>query len=320
VAAPTNHWKLGFFVVVGFVVAMATIVALGARSLKKKTVTYQSYFDESVQGLDVGSPVKFRGVSIGSVSAIGVAPDHRHVDVGFELDVDSLNDFGLGETGGHGAHIAMPPDLRVQLGSSGITGVKFILIDFFPVETSPVETLPFPVPENTIPAAESMMKNLEDSVVKAVDRFPEIADHVDHLLGQMSGLVDGLQKANLGGRAEDTLTSVDAAVAELRGAVRGVDSPRLAARAQETMTNLDATLKRTTGLLDRLQSEKGLVANAERAASAVGDLAHGANGLGSQLEETMKDIQDAAEAVHRLGDELERDPDMLLKGRSRYAR
>jgi len=68
VAAPTNHWKLGFFVVVGFVVAMATVVALGARSLKKKTVTYQSYFDESVQGLDVGSPVKFRGVSIGSVA------------------------------------------------------------------------------------------------------------------------------------------------------------------------------------------------------------------------------------------------------------
>ena len=62
-------------------------------------------------------------------------------------------------------------------------------------------------------------------------------------------------------------------------------------------------------------------ANAERAASAVGDLAHGASGLGSRLEDTMKDIQDAAAGRRiALGDELERDPDMLLKGRSRYKR
>ena len=319
-AAPTNHWKLGFFVVVGFVVAMSTVVALGARSLKKATVAYRSYFDESVQGLDVGSPVKFRGVTIGSVSAIGVAPDHRHVDVSFDLEVESLNDFGLGVPGAHGAHIDMPPDLRVQLGSAGITGVKFILIDFFPVEDNPVEKLPFPAAENTIPTAVSMMKNLEDSVVRAVDRFPEIAGHVDHLLGQLSELVDGLSKERLGDRAGDTLTAINDAVAELRGAVRGVDSPELSRRAQATMANLDGTLARTSALLDRLQSQRGLVANAERAASAVGDLAHGATGLGSQLEETMKDIQDAAQAVHRLGDELERDPDMLLKGRSRYAR
>ena len=165
-----------------------------------------------------------------------------------------------------------------------------------------------------------MMKNLEDSVVRAVDRFPEIAGHVDHLLGQLSELVDGLSKERLGDRAGDTLTAINDAVAELRGAVRGVDSPELSRRAQATMANLDGTLARTSALLDRLQSQRGLVANAERAASAVGDLAHGATGLGSQLEETMKDIQDAAQAVHRLGDELERDPDMLLKGRSRYAR
>jgi phospholipid/cholesterol/gamma-HCH transport system substrate-binding protein len=320
VAAPTNHWKLGFFVVVGFVVAMATVVALGARSLKKTTVQYHSYFDESVQGLDVGSAVKFRGVSIGSVSAIGVAADHRHVDVGLDLDVDSLNDFGLSASGARGAHIAMPPDLRVQLGSSGITGVKFILIDFFRVEDNPVPPLPFPVPENTIPAAESMMKNLEDSVVHAVDRFPEIAEHVDHLLGQMGELIDGLSREHLGARAGETLTGVNDAVAELRGAVRGVDPPELSRRAQATLTDLDGTLTRASTLLDRLQSQKGVVANAERAANAVGDLAHGANGLGSELQETMKDIQDAAQAVHRLGDELERDPDMLLKGRSRYAR
>ena len=60
---------------------LTTVAVLGARSLQKEVGRYVSYFDESVQGLDVGSPVKFRGVTIGTVGGIDVAPDHRHVEV-----------------------------------------------------------------------------------------------------------------------------------------------------------------------------------------------------------------------------------------------
>src|SRR5580700_6513565 len=94
-AAPTNHWKLGLFVVAGFVVSVASIAALGARSLQRETVSYASFFDESVQGLDVGSPVKFRGVAIGSVSVINIAPDHRQVAVTCQLEVSQLDELGL---------------------------------------------------------------------------------------------------------------------------------------------------------------------------------------------------------------------------------
>ena len=130
--------------VIGFFVAMGAIVLLGARSLEKATVTYRTFFDESVQGLDVGSPVKFRGVTIGSVAAIMLgAPDHRRVEVSCELVVDQLNDLGLNIVGERKApRIAVPADLRVQLGSAGITGVKFVLIDFFSAGDNPVA--PFP--------------------------------------------------------------------------------------------------------------------------------------------------------------------------------
>ena len=70
----------------------------------------------------------------------------------------------------------MPPDLRVQLGVAGDHGREVHPDRLLPSETIRA-TLPFPVPENYIPAAVSTMKNLEDSVVKAVDRFPEIADY-----------------------------------------------------------------------------------------------------------------------------------------------
>src|SRR5689334_10123462 len=96
-SAPTNHWKLGLFVVVGFIIMLSTVAWLGARSLRKETSRYVSYFDESVQGLEIGSPIKFRGVTIGSVAKIAIAQDHRHVEVTSELGKDELRRLGLND-------------------------------------------------------------------------------------------------------------------------------------------------------------------------------------------------------------------------------
>src|SRR4029079_2013614 len=122
------------FVLLGFGLAIAAAVLLGVATTRKQTVKYHSYFNESVQGLDLGSPVKFRGVTIGHVSAIEIAPDHRMVDVVSELDAADIKRMGLAEEGAHPlgpTRFAIPPDLRAQLSSQGITGVKFIGIDFF---------------------------------------------------------------------------------------------------------------------------------------------------------------------------------------------
>src|SRR4051812_10430040 len=145
-AAPTNHWKLGLFVVVGLVMALSTGAVLGARSMRKEVARYVSYFDESVQGLETGSPIKFRGVTIGNVGWIDVAPDHRHVEVTSELGVAELSRLGLDVAAGmtvRGApkKLEMATDMRVQLASSGLTGVKFLQLDFFPVDT-PAPVLP----------------------------------------------------------------------------------------------------------------------------------------------------------------------------------
>src|ERR1700712_4475327 len=79
-AAPTNHWKLGLFVVIGFVLVLTTVAALGARSLRTEVGHYVSYFDESVQGLEIGSPLKFRGGALGTLGKIDIAPEHPHAE------------------------------------------------------------------------------------------------------------------------------------------------------------------------------------------------------------------------------------------------
>ena len=80
-ATRTNYWKIGLFVAAG---VMATVIAffwIGANRLNRRWSPRVTYFDESVQGLDVGAPLKMRGVTVGSVLEITLAPDQRLVEV-----------------------------------------------------------------------------------------------------------------------------------------------------------------------------------------------------------------------------------------------
>lgn len=309
-STPVNHWKLGLFVIVGAVLATITVVFFGAQSLQKEGVDYKTYFDESVQGLDVGSPIKFRGVTIGHVSAIGVAPDRRHVAVTSELTIEDLHELGLTDGEGKRRNIVIPPDLRVQLVSQGITGVKFLQIDFFNVNDNPPPTLPFPVPDNTIPAAVSTMKNLEDAIVRAVERMPDLADGILNVTLQVGRLLDDIESRNIPERTAVVLEI-------LQTKLTHIDAKKLSLQTQETLATFNTTMTRANAVLARIDGDTGFLASATRTTDALGDVASNSRGLGQELEQTLRDIQGATAAVERLVDALERDPDMLLKGRGK---
>jgi paraquat-inducible protein B len=156
--------------------------------------------------------------------------------------------------------------------------------------------------------------------VHAVDRFPELADEIVQILEKIGGLLENVTDEHIPEKASATLAHVNEVLTAVHLALRDADVARLSHDAQVAMSNLNVTVTRMSALVERLGGEKGLVASVERASNAVGDVAHGAAGVGQDLEETMRDVQEAAAAVQRLGDELDRDPDMLLKGRTRAAR
>ncbi len=176
------------------------------------------------------------------------------------------------------------------------------------------------MPENYIPSAQSTMKNLEDSVVHAVDRFPEVADQLLLVMGKINRILEDVDSHHLPSRIGDTLEGANRVMAGVQTAVHDLNAPQLSSAAVEALTGLNGTVTRLNALLERVDGKKGVLAGVERAANAVGDVAQNASGLGRQTEETLRDVQQAADAIQRLGDELERDPDMLLKGRSRAAR
>ncbi len=289
-ANPNNHWKLGLFVLVGVGLALSAAGLLVARGLREEVGRYVSYFDESVQGLEVCSPIKFRGVTIGAVEMIEVAPDHRHVEVTSELAKAVLSRLGLDVAAGAFDPAAILKleqaiDLRAQLASSGLTGVKFLQLDFFTVADHPPPALPFPVPKNYIPATSSTMKDLEDSLVRTAASLPEITDKVTSILGRVDLLISELSDS------------------------------RLTAEMLAMLTGLRGTVTRVNVLLARADSESGLFQSVLRTANAFGDTARTADGLGSQLGATLRSMQEAAKSIHRLADALEQDPDMLVKGR-----
>ncbi len=318
-STPTNHWKLGLFVVVGIAASVGTIIFFGGRSLKKETVAYKTYFDESVQGLEIGSPVKYRGVSIGNVSDIDLAGDKRHVEVTYELGVKTLNSLGLAaeKSKGTKTKLVIPPDLRVQLASAGITGVKFMQLDFFDQKANPPLELPFEVPENYIPAVASMMKNLEDSVVHAVDQFPDLARQLLLVLTQVTGIFGDIEKMGLPQKVGETLALINNVLNQINAAIVAIQPGALSKDAQQTLANLNVALNGINQVIGKVNGEKGLVVSVQRTSDALGSMAQNANHVGPAMEDALKDVQSAANSIQRLADSLDLDPDMLIKGRAK---
>jgi phospholipid/cholesterol/gamma-HCH transport system substrate-binding protein len=313
-ATGTNHYKLGLFVLLGLAACLTFVVTLGARSWNEESVEYVTYFDESVQGLETDAPVKFRGVNVGRVSNIGIAPDQRHVQVTSQLTVPELRRLNLGGAGE--SALAVHPDLRAQLAQAGITGVKFISIDYFDSVESPRPELPFaPVP-NHIPAAPSTMKGLESSVVKAADRFPLIAEDLRATMARVNAMMADVERLELPEQVSEALGQTNLAMRQLNGQLDALHAGELSASVRQSLAAFDATSVRVTRLIDRLEREDGLIASAERSFSTLGDMARESGPLGPELELTLREVRGAARSIRRFADALERDPDMLLKGRA----
>jgi ABC-type transporter Mla subunit MlaD len=215
-ARRANSFKIGLFVVATLLLAVVVIVWLGASRYFERSRTVVAYFSESVQGLEADSSVKFRGVPVGRVKRIRMAPDKKLIEVLMSLD----EGFNITE------------DLGVTINLLGLTGQKYLEMDTFGRDQRPEPlSLGF---SPQFPVLKTYPSNIKEFGTALDNIFRKVRDvDLDRLSRNVLSLTERLDKM-MGDPKVD----------------------RIAVDAAETVNELKETAKKLGRELDRLQLAK----------------------------------------------------------------
>jgi ABC-type transporter Mla subunit MlaD len=330
VSAPANRWKLGLFVVAGCAATITGLTWIGVDKLKREFFVAYAFFDEAVTGLEEGSPVKFRGVTIGRVDEIVVADDQKHLRVQLALYVDRLRALRLhvgsgdGDANGDGTDEAfpLPPNLRAQIVMSWVTSTSFIQVDYYKDPPRGMQVFPFAVPINTLRTVPSTAKSLEDAAREVLRELPALATTARELVETLRTELSGARLPDLSRDLQAVLQRIDgtfaqlekqATVATLNATLKSIDET--AASLRDDKGALGRTLAEARELLQTLQNEVESARLADTTA-AVREATSTFGTLGSSVSVQIASLRATLDAVERLATMLERDPGALLHGRT----
>ena len=189
-ASQKTKFTVGLFVSCGFIIGLLAFVWLGMSKFLEEGKNYVAYFNESVQGLDIDSPVKYRGVSIGRVESISVAPDSKLIQVILKIESGEKLD----------------ADLIAQLKSVGITGSMFIEMDRIKKgERKSSPKLSFPTEHPIIASKPSDISQIFAGVDNLLNqiRTIDLAGISDRIKISLDSLNQMIADANIKGTSEN---------------------------------------------------------------------------------------------------------------------
>jgi paraquat-inducible protein B len=322
---------VGLFVLGAFALGLIALLSVGGLSLFSKPHRFMVYFDESIHGLDLGSPVKLRGVRVGRVVDLTVHYDDvankSVVVVTCELNRNVITDekgMQLKITGPKDIETMVANGLRAQLGVLGLaTGLLFVELDFEDPAQYPAPVLSGTPKFVVVPAVPSAISEYQASLseiladLKRVD-FAGISREAKTLLvtaNKKIGEADVKGLSDKVGRAAEAVTAL-------------VDSPE----AKLAFTNLNAALVAIKTAVERIDGQVGPVseelkvtlANAQSAlkqleatASTTRRFVQRQGDVGDELSTALRQVAEAASALENLASTLERNPSSLLVGKKK---
>jgi phospholipid/cholesterol/gamma-HCH transport system substrate-binding protein len=259
-ARQSTNLLIGLFVILGGLLGVVAIIWVGATSYFQKGETYVSYFDESVQGLQLDSAVKFRGVEVGRVEKISVAPDNRLIGVVMKINMrDDLQ-----------------KNTVAQLRAAGITGIMFVDLNLRqPGEPSFGPKIDFPSEYPIIASRPSEMHRIVAGINEVVQKLKEIDPKAisDQLIATTKALeefIKSKQIASMLTRLDATAGNLERLTARADQALDGHSLEKILADARETLSgartlvttvndqvmamNLPATLGNARDIAQNLQA------------------------------------------------------------------
>jgi ABC-type transporter Mla subunit MlaD len=203
-SADQHFFKLGAFVLGAIAVLVVGVVVLGAGTFLKKKYSVETYVDESIQGLDVGAPVKFRGVRIGELNKIDfVAKVYGAKDGRIRLRMTFHPENTPGVAQGDPREVCerlSSEGMRIRLASAGLTGGTYLELDVMDPKEHPPMEISWE-PENAyIPSVTSTNIRLTTHVENILEhiekmRLDTISEKIVALLESLDGIVKRVDPA-----------------------------------------------------------------------------------------------------------------------------
>lgn len=323
---------VGAFVIGAFALGVIALLTFGGMNFFEKPQRFIVYFggDETISGLDQGSPVKLRGVRVGRVVNLNVRYDEVKNEslaaVVCEFNQDAImgaNGAPLNVASRAQLQSLIDRGLRARLEVQSLaTGLLFVGLSF----ADPKEN-PDPGARDTryavVPALPSAISEFQSSLTEILTSlkrtdFAGLARGLNGLIVDIRRHLDGLdlkgtieQWKKTGAQIETlaanpdfkrTFDNLNGAVTDLRATIAKLD-----AQVEPTSNELKATLAEAK---KTIQSFDATAAEARRFIAA-----HG--GLGGELTGTLAQLGETLDAIKQLVDFLERNPNALITGRKK---
>jgi ABC-type transporter Mla subunit MlaD len=333
-----HHRRLGIFIVLSVSVLGAAFLALGGRDWFHPSFTFETYFNNSVAGLELGAPVEFRGVPLGQVTQIltsSATYEHdvplgerkEYIVVRMKLTVSAREAEQLRED----APALSARGLRAQTQLAGITGQQYLALDFVdPKKYPPLEfgwtpkymylpSAPSSVGE-IVAKAQTFLASLNEADIK------ELGQNLNKLVADVDTKLSQLPLSQLSGSAQNVLGNADTLLQRLNHILAAAPIDHTLVRLDSLAAHLD-TLAGDPALPETLHNLQALSARL-RKMSDDGDLDRLVSGLDQAAERLqimlgdnqydvrvmVQDLRATASNLRALSETLKRDPAGVLLG------
>jgi paraquat-inducible protein B len=188
-----NPTTIGAFVVGAIVLLIAGVLLFGGGKFFQEKTPYVLFFDSSVEGLNVGAPVVFRGVQVGQVTAISAIADPQTYDVRIRVQIEIVR--GVVKVGEEGQRFKDPHQAVERLIQKGaraslrmqsfVTGLLYVALDFHP--DTPVKLLGLDPGYMEVPTIPSDMDQLKSTIQQAMADFRKLP--LDTILNELLAVI-----------------------------------------------------------------------------------------------------------------------------------
>jgi phospholipid/cholesterol/gamma-HCH transport system substrate-binding protein/paraquat-inducible protein B len=321
-----NYFKIGLFVIIAVVLTVVAVVVFGSGVFAQEKLYFETYFDDSVSGLDVGAPVENRGVRIGRVERITFARNEYDLPIDSEdyvkyqslvvviasVDKENLPALTFEQRKANLRRL-IAHGLRLRLASNILTGQAYLQGNYLDPNRFPVLEVPWEPKRLYVPSAPgelSTMKHSLDQILSELEKIDteEIGELIEQILTSVVQVIDDANVGEVSDSIQNLFTGAKEAVEDANVGVLSDEVKSLLAEARETNHHLKQLLA-----TEKADSELGnlphLIAQLNRTLHRIDKLISSQT---PQIEQALEDLRKVSANLEELTESLKKHPSQLI--------